>query len=134
MTIMTEDGNKIVGVGSSMILHSLYSTSKIRVKMSSLRVGVALGFLKTGECKKNKVEKAVEQLKLIKAELLEHEPTEAVYDYRDLTVEVPWKNNINKDVYSCVELYTTDNGSILIDELIELLEYACENQLSVVLP
>ena len=49
-------------------------------------------------------------------------------------MEASWKNNISKEVCSCADLFTTDNGHILIDELIDLLEYASTKNLSIVLP
>lgn len=134
MTIMTEDGEMVVGVGGSMMLHSLYSTAKYRIKFSRLKVGAALEFLQTGECTHNKIKKTLDQLKVVKAELSELEPDAAIYDLNNRAEEAPWKGNISDTVCSCKDLFTTDDGRLLLDELISLLEYAKKNGLSVVLP
>lgn len=134
MTIISEDGKVIVSVGGSMILYSLYLTAKLKIKMSRFKVGVALDFLKTGECKAKKVEKALDQLGIIKAELGKVNPENAVFDWRNPNKEAPWENNISRTVTSCADLFTTENGEILLDELINLLVYATENGISVVLP
>lgn len=134
MTIMSESGSMIVSTGGSAILFALYSTAKVRIRMSGLRVGQALEFLKTGECDKKKVKKTLDQLRTVKSELMELEPEQFVYDCTDLKNEAPWKNNISKDVSSCIEVFTTDDGRILIDELINILEYAVKNSESIVLP
>lgn len=134
MTIMTDDGKMAVGVGGSAILFSLYSTAKVRIKMSGLRVSSALDFLRTGECDKRKLTKTLNQLKIVKAEMSAITPDEAVYDCNNRSEKAPWENNISESVHSCMELFTTDEGDILIDRLIDLLEYAIAAGVSVVLP
>lgn len=134
MTIISEDGEVVVSVGGAMIMHSLYSTAKVRIRMSGLKVGAALDFLRTGECKKEKIRKALCQMEVIKVALSEINPEDAIYDCNDLKKEASWKGNISSSVVSCADLFTTDEGQILIDELINLLAYAEKNNLSVILP
>ena len=105
MTIMSESGSVVVCTGGSTILFALYSTAKVRIRMSGLRVGLALEFLKTGQCDKKKVKKTLDQLRIVKSELMELEPERLVYDCADIKKEAPWKNNISKEVKSCAEVF-----------------------------
>ena len=131
MTIITEDGEYIIGVGGSVVLYSLFSTVKIRL---NCEVDYALDFIKTGECKVSNIKKALEQMKIIQMELREITPREAVYNYENIEEEAPWNNNICEKISSCEELFTTDNGKVLIDELINILEYANKKNVSIILP
>lgn len=134
MTIMSEDGEVIVGIGGSTILHATYSTAICRINFAKIKIRDALDFLKTGTCARNRVKKTLEQMKIIKAEFIGLAPNEAVFDCDNVNVEVPWKGNISDEVCSCMDLFTTDDGRLLIDELIALLEYSEMNGLSVVQP
>lgn len=134
MTIMTEDGGYIVGIGGSMILYSLYSTVKIKIENSCLILRDALLFLRTGECTHERIKKTLNQLLTIKSELMGINCEEAVYNCDNLTETAPWKDNISSSVKNCYELFTTDNGKNIIDEFIALLDYANRNKLDVVIP
>jgi hypothetical protein len=94
MTIMTEDGGYIVGIGGSMILYSLYSTVKIKIKNSCLNLRDALLFFRTGECTHKRIKKTLEQLLTIKNELMGINCADAVYNCDNLTETAPWKDNI----------------------------------------
>lgn len=49
-------------------------------------------------------------------------------------MKAPWQHVISDEITSCADLFTTSEGRLLIDELLLLLEYAHENELSIVLP
>lgn len=134
MTIMTEDGEMIVGVGGSNMLYSMYSTVKCQIRFSTFKLGLALKFLQTGECSRSKVSETLRQLMIVKEELSGLQPNKVVYNCDDMSEKAPWSGNISMDISSCVDLFTTDDGRVLIDELIHLFEYADTNNLSVVLP
>lgn len=134
MTLMTEDGKMSVSIGSSTILHALYSTTKVHMGIGRLRVRSAMAFLESGVCKKGNIGTTLEQLKLVKLKLAEIEPARMVYDYKNRNMKAPWQHVMSDEITSCADLFTTSEGRLLIDELLLLLEYAHENELSIVWP
>lgn len=131
MTIISDDEAKMVDVGTSDTLRALYSTALILLKDSNSDIELGLEFLRTGNCTAGLAEESAKQIRAIKQELSLFKPTDAVYDYRDLKKEAPWKNNISERVTSCANLYTTADGKDLLLELIDILNYASIKGVSV---
>lgn len=124
MEIMTADGKRIVAVGTSDILHSLYSTIMIRLETCDDYAPLALAFLKTGRCEADYAEETARQFNLLHDALACIKPEEAVYDMEDRNKLAPWEGNISKVVTSCANLYTTADGKDLLFEIVSILTYA----------
>lgn len=131
MTIISDDEVKMVDVGTSDTLRALYSTALILLKNKKRDIEHGLEFLRTGECVAGSTKETERQIKIIMAELSLYKPSDAVYDYRDLKREAPWKDNISEHVTSCANLFTTADGKDLLKELIDILDYASVNGISV---
>lgn len=130
MRLVTSDYKKVVDVGTAPVWNSLYSTVKLRVsgKLDE-ESNEILFFLQTGECKKENLSKTLTGMKQVQKILKEVDAKDFVYDYRHLEKKAPWK--INEAILSCAELYTTSEGKNLLDETIDLLEYACDNNIEI---
>ena len=131
MTIISDDEVKMVDVGTSDTLRALYSTALILLKDSNSDIELGLEFLRTGNCTARSAEESAKQIKAIKQGLSSFKPTDAVYDYRNLKKEAPWKCNISEHVTSCANLFTTEDGKDLLLELIDILNYASIKGVSV---
>ena len=131
MTIISDDEVKMVDVGTSDTLRALYSTALILLKDSNSDIELGLEFLRTGNCTAGSAEESAKQIEAIKKGLSSFNPKDAVYDYRDLKKEAPWKDNISEHVTSCANLFTTADGKDLLLELIDILNYASIKVVSV---
>lgn len=124
MTIISDDGNFIVSVGSSTIWWALYSTIRKWVDGYPERYqGVDKLFQNLGCTSQAALENAAE-LDEIRRELSKIKPDMAIYDINHPEVLPPWKNNISPDILSCADLFTTEDGKNLLSELIRLLRYS----------
>ena len=124
MTIYTADNEKSVLVGSSTILFSLYSTVKVLLKRYEKQIQSGESFLLSGNCKYKDAIDTARQINLIRDYLSRFSYDKAVWDYRDKTLPVPWKNNLSPVITSCSNLYTTSDGNDLLSELVSMLTYA----------
>lgn len=124
MTIISSDGERFVSVGSAALWWSLYSTMLARIDRFVERYEALNTFFKSQECASESALQIAEQLEVIKQSLSAIRPELAVYDINHPEVLPPWTEYINPAVSSCAELYTTEDGLNLMDELIGLLKYA----------
>lgn len=131
MVIISDDEARMIDVGTSDTLRALYSTVYVLLKDKSKDISLGIEFLKTGNCTAGLAKETAKQIQEIKNELSLYKPDEAVYDYRDLQLEAPWKDNISEDVTSCADLFTTADGKDLLLEIIDMLSYASAQNVSV---
>ena len=131
MVIISDDEKKMIDAGTSDTLRALYSTAYVLLKDKSKEIQLGLDFLKTGNCNAGLAKETAKQIQEIQKELSSYKPDEAIYDYRDLELEAPWKDNISEDVTSCADLFTTADGKDLLLELIGMLSYASAQNVSV---
>ena len=123
MVIASEDGKRIIRVGSSDILFSVYSTIMVRLKYCHNSIRSAIIFLKTGKCFSDKCMETAREFNLIRDALSQIKPEDAVYDFRDLQKEAPWKNNLSEVITSCANLFTSSDGRDLLFEIVSILCY-----------
>ena len=124
MIILTKDSERVIDVGSTDILFSLYSTVMIKLKKSHSELSDAISFLKTGECKCDIALVCARQINLIRDKLSQINPNDAIYDMNDLSKEAPWKENMSKVVTSCGNMFTTSDGKDLLFEIVSILTYS----------
>ena len=124
MIILTKDSERVIDVGSTDILFSLYSTVMIKLKKSHSELSDAISFLKTGECKCDIALECARQINLIRDKLSQINPNDAIYDMNDLSKEAPWKRNMSKVVTSCGNMFTTSDGKDLLFEIVSILTYS----------
>lgn len=123
MTIISEDGNRIVDVGTSDILFSVISTINIRLKHAQKKIPLAIRFLESGACEGSDGLETARQFNLIRDQLAGLSPDKAVYDQRDPKKPAPWENNLSSVITSCANLYTTADGKDLLYEIVSILTY-----------
>ncbi len=124
MTIISDDGNYIVSVGSSTVWWALYSTIRKWVEGYPERYQGADKLFQEFVCPSEAALEVAVELDGIRSELSKIKPDRAVYDINHPEVTPPWKNNISPNVLSCADLFTTEDGKNLIAELIGLLRYS----------
>ncbi len=132
MDIGTEKADRIINVGSAANLYSLYSTAVTLMRRRARKVALGLAFLEHGSCPAKDCAKTLKQLSEINEVLSEHAPTDAVWDLDHPNLIAPWEGHLTHDIVSCVDLYTTSEGELLISELLSLLQYADSVKQSVV--
>ena len=133
MRLFSSDWNKSVDVGTASIWYSVYSTAMCVFSKSVLNNWIdALQFLKSGKCPVEKVSTVLEQIISVQQYFSLLSPYVAVYDLNKPEKKAPWSGNISPAVESCESLYTTADGKRLFDEVVELLEYALENNDSII--
>lgn len=123
MVISSSDKKRSVYIGTSDILHSLYSTIRVRLDYFKSKVSLAFNFLELGECDFAIAVETARQFNLIRDELSKFNPQQAVYDYRDLSKKAPWEGKISPVITSCANFYTTSDGKDLLFEIVSILCY-----------
>ena len=123
MVISSSDHKRIVHIGTSDILQSLYSTIRIRLNYFIEKVPLAVNFLECGECDPIVAIETAKQFNLLRDELSKIAPQQAVYDFRDLHKRAPWEGRISLVITSCANFYTTADGKDLLFEIVSILCY-----------
>ncbi len=132
MNLYTSDGEKFVNIGMGSIWYCIYSTATLVLPVYVKKeIPQALSFLINGECSFENVKSTKQQMEILQGEFSKLSPNQVVYDLHKPNMAPPWANNIAPTVTSCANLYTTADGEDLFTEVINLLTYAQENQVSV---
>ncbi|MBR4915353.1 MAG: hypothetical protein IKZ42_08755 [Clostridiales bacterium] len=124
MLIQSKDSERVIDIGSTDILFSLYSTIMIRLKKSHSELSEAISFFQTGECKCDNAIECARQINLIRDKLSQINPNDAIYDMNDLSKEAPWKGKMSRVVTSCGNMFTTSDGKDLLFEIVSILTYS----------
>jgi len=124
MDIITEDGERIIDVGTYDLWHAVYSTVVVRLAKEKDIIKDAIIFLETGTCKSDDAIKTARQINIIRDGLSKYPPNSAVYDCDDLEKTIPWISQISPVITSCGNLFTTADGQDLFFELVSILTYA----------
>ena len=132
MTLISSDGNQFVSIGSSTIWRSLYSTIITRVDDFFQSYQETNSFFEEYGCTPDKSITIATQLEEIKDRLSRIKPELAVYDWKHPEISPPWHDHVSPAITSCTELYTTENGLHLLDELIKLLEYSAKMNTAII--
>jgi len=132
MRIYTADEKRTVDVGMGSIWYSIYSTATVALSDDAKKsIPLAMAFLKTGECAAELAKKTQDQLERVREAFSTLGPDRAIYDLHKPDMPPPWSGNIASSVTSCANLYTTADGKDLFTEVLSLLEYAAEKNISV---
>lgn len=131
MIVATSDYKQSVDIGSYSIWHALYSTVISQPNQVKCNFPDAISFLQNGSCSADRAERTARQLNLVRDCLSLVSPDKAVYDIDNSQVDAPWKNSISSIVTSCANLFTTADGMDLLCELVRLLSYASNANVSV---
>ena len=123
MTIISEDGKKIINVGTYDIWFAMYST--IMMKCDSIRneIEKAISFMDEKVCEYIDCLEVARQFNLIRDELSKYHPEEAVYDMNSLEKKAPWEGKVSPVVTSCGNLFTSADGEDLIGEVVATCVY-----------
>lgn len=123
MVISSSDHKRIVYIGTSDILQSLYSTIRVRLDYFKEKVPLAFNFLECGKCNSIAAMETAKQFNLLRDELSKVAPQQAVYDFRDLSRRSPWDGRISPVITSCANFYITSDGKDLLFEIVSILCY-----------
>ena len=124
MTIITSDHKRTVNIGRSDIWSSLYATIAINLKRKLKGVPLAIQFLESGQCTRDKAMETARQFNLIRDMLSQFSPKDLIYDLHNPKGPAPWDNNISSVVTSCANFYTTADGGDLLYVIVSILCYA----------
>ena len=132
MTICTADGEKSVSFGSTSICFSLYSTIVGRIPDSKSKYPLAVSLLESHSCKAKDAATTADQFRSLQNQLSQIDPKDAIYSIQTPEKKAPWSERMPSSVSSCANLYTTEDGLDLLEELINLLLYASSKKTDVI--
>lgn len=124
MIIVSGDNKRVVDVGTSDLLFSLYSTIIKRVKSVYADMPLAVEFLQKGECSSEKALETARQMNLIRDAMAGIPVERIVYDYTDEKKIPPWQGNISPVITSAANFFTTADGKDLLYEIVCILTYS----------
>jgi len=128
MILRTDDGKRIIDIGTSDLWFCFYSTVAIRLSNIKSRIPDALEFMKNQKCVYSKCLETARQFNLIRDELSCHPVSDIVYNMNDPNQKAPWEGRISNVITSCGNFFTTADGKDLIFELTALLCYSAYSQ------
>ncbi|MBP2623227.1 immunity 70 family protein [Streptococcus oricebi] len=109
-------------IGNGSFLHSFFSTIAVNLEDSKWgsRFPVMMNELYQGNLLYERIDKAKQELSVIKEELSHISPKEVVWDIDDLSAQPPWGDNISPDITDLSNYFVTSRG----DDLIETFQKA----------
>jgi hypothetical protein len=134
MDIFSSDNVKYVDAGSADIWFSLKYTVTGLLKEESRKIKLADTFLEKGSCASTKAKETAKQMRIVKDELSKYSADEVIYNEKNHAIKAPWLNNRSEHITKCNQAFVTADGKNLLDELIDILEYAGDNGVDVVCP
>ena len=122
-------------IGRGDFLHSFFSTVAYHLenKRWGSRFPMIMNKLYQGKLDQENVDKAIEELYIIKTELQKFSPEMVVWDIEDLSKQPPWGNNISKDITDLSNYFVTSSGNDFIAVFFEALKTAKELQSEIVI-
>jgi hypothetical protein len=112
-------------VGSGDFLHSFFSTISFHLEPKGWgsRFPELMNELYKGKLEPNKAQKALDDALVIKQELKALPPEKVVWEIENIGRKPPWKDYIDKSVTDLSNYHITSTNRVLMDLLIECLEY-----------
>ena len=116
-------------IGTSDFFYSFFCTiaSNLESNGWGTRFPKIMNGLYEGSLNSKYAEDAIEELKIIKKELVGYKPESVVWDIEDLSKSPPWGDNISEEITSLANYFVTSTGRDLISTLLEALEDANDN-------
>lgn len=122
-------------IGYGEFLHSFFSTVAYNLegKKWGSRFPVIMNELYQGTLRKEKLDMAIEELKLIKNELSDFSPEKVIWDIEDLSKQPPWGTKISKDITDLSNYFVTSDGDDFITMFFHALEKAKEMSVDLII-
>lgn len=111
-------------IGQGDFLQSFFSTVAYNLedKKWGSRFSVIMNKLYQGKIKREDIEKAIEELSIIKKELQAFSPDKVIWDIEDISKQPPWGDNICKDITNLSNYFITSDGEDFISVFFHALE------------
>ena len=115
-------------IGHGDFLHSFFSTVAYNLedKKWGSRFPVIMNKLYQGKINREDIEKAIEELSIIKKELQAFSPDKVIWDIEDISKQPPWGDNISKDITNLSNYFITSDGEDFISVFFHALEKSNE--------
>ena len=120
MRILSEDGRRVVDIGSWDIWHAVYSTAS---SLGMTKITSAIKFMEKGKCLGIDGYETARQFNLMRDAFAAIPPEKVVYDIYDKKKKAPWDGKISPVITSCANLFTTADGKDLLYEVVSILAY-----------
>lgn len=113
-------------IGHGDFLHSFFSTVAYHLenKKWGSRFPVIMNELYQGKVSRGHIDKAIEELGIIKKELQAYGPDKVIWDIEDLSKQPPWGSNISKDITDLSNYFVTSDGRDFLTIFFEALKMA----------
>ena len=104
-------------IGSGDFLFSFFSTVAVNLEGGKWgsRFPVIMNKFYQGKVKRNKVDKAIKEMEMIKSELKNYPPSKVVWDIEDLSQQPPWGDDISEEITDLSNYFVTNDGEDLIE-------------------
>ena len=120
MMVFTSNHNRCVEIKCSNLWSALFElATEILSDDDKEFLQYAVSFLDSGVCEADDAQITARQLELIKRRFAKHSPSSHLNSF------------VNESATSCADLFITEDGKYLFDELISLLKYADKTQADV---
>lgn len=113
-------------IGLGDFLHSFFSTVCYNLENSKWgnRFPVIMNELYVGELSNENIEKAKEELVVIKKEFEKLSPKNVIWDIDNLEQKTPWEDNISSDITNLSNYFITSDGEDFITIFMNALDKA----------
>lgn len=113
-------------IGTGDFLHSFFSTIayNLESKKWGSRFPNVMNEIYQGKISSEKIDEAVEELKIIREELKAFAPDKVVWDIEDLSKQPPWGNDISKDITDLSNYFVSSEGKDLFTVFFDALQKA----------
>ncbi len=120
-------------IGTQDFLHCFFSTVAVNLEESNWgsKFPIIMSELYQGHLDEKNVTGAVKELKSIKKKLKKFVPDKVVWDFDNLDLLPPWKNEICSDITDLSNYFVTSDGDDFITLFMHALEKAKELKLCV---
>lgn len=115
-------------IGHGDFLHSFFSTVAFNLENEKWgsRFPVIMNELYQGKVNQEDIDKAIEELSIIKRELQAISPNKVVWDIDDLSKQPPWGSDISEDITDLSNYFVTSDGKDFLVVFSHALEKAKE--------
>jgi 2,3-bisphosphoglycerate-dependent phosphoglycerate mutase len=129
MIVGLKIGNVFNEIGTGDFLHSFFSTISFHLEPNGwgTRFPELLQELYQGKLEPAHAKAALADAQTIKSKLAELAPAKVIWDIADLKKKAPWGKRIDKSVTSLANFHITTTGRVLMDLLVDCLEYQVES-------
>ncbi len=120
-------------IGTPDFLHCFFSTVAVNLEEGSWgsRFPVIMNELYQGHLEEKNVTGAIKELKTIKKQLKKFSPEKVVWDFENLDLLPPWKNEISSGITDLSNYFVNSDGDDFMTLFMHALEKAQELKLCV---